>query len=543
MSFLAIGAVTRAIAELLAKKMNKPPLMGNTVPKVTTLPPDDERVDETDGVNIFLFRVATAPFAANNEWRGDKSNPIGSRRPPLALTLQYLLTAYAKKSSATFQDDITAHQLLGNAMAILHEYPVLNNIHDSDFDASLDTQFAPELRQSYEKIKISLLPSTVEEFSKIWTGLSKAYRLSVIYEVSLVQIAPITPAELPGPPVQRTSLRVTTIGPPTITSLSPVTGPAGGQVILKGQGFKQPGGRTIVAIGDITLGEPDFLKLTPEEIVLNIPEALASGPQLRLSVTVEGRESAPLFYLVEPWINSLQPIRGITGIPLAIPYEVPPKTPVSMEIDGQVIAAKFDNKLKLVTAIVPDTITSNGSKSVVLLVGSQNPVRSNARLFEVLPLVEDVEVVSKLNPSKTTVTVTGQRLDGQDVSIKYGELLIKKGKNTTPASVSVEIARDLPQGQPVSVIVDGRQSNIIPPSLESIDPSQAPAGAPVTLKGKSLSGKAVVVKFGATNVNLGSQAYASQLVAAVPAKAVPGKIKVKVMVNGKETNELDFQVL
>src|SRR6266498_227717 len=189
MTFMAIGAVTKAIAGLIEKKMNKPPLMGaSTTVKVTTLPPDDDRVDQENGINLFLFRVIESPFGKNDDWRGDR-NSAGNKRPPLALTLQYLLTAYAKKSSGPARDDdITAQQLLGNALLILHEYPVLNDVHDGDFDADLDTQFAPELRDSFEKIKITMAPTTMEEFSKIWTGLSKAYRLSVAYEVSLVQI-------------------------------------------------------------------------------------------------------------------------------------------------------------------------------------------------------------------------------------------------------------------------------------------------------------------------------------------------------------------
>src|SRR2546428_1235078 len=128
MSYLAIGAVTKSIAELLAKKMNKPQLLGGITPKVTTLPPDDERVDNDDSVNLFLYRVSEDPYARNVDWRGDKSNS-GTRRPALSLNLYYLLTGYAKKSNGVGQDDITSHQLLGNAMSILYEHPVLNNIH------------------------------------------------------------------------------------------------------------------------------------------------------------------------------------------------------------------------------------------------------------------------------------------------------------------------------------------------------------------------------------------------------------------------------
>jgi hypothetical protein len=52
MSFLAIGAVTKAIAELLENKLNKPPLMGQTVTlKVTALPPECDPLEPDNCVN------------------------------------------------------------------------------------------------------------------------------------------------------------------------------------------------------------------------------------------------------------------------------------------------------------------------------------------------------------------------------------------------------------------------------------------------------------------------------------------------------------
>jgi hypothetical protein len=253
MSYLAIGAVTKAVAELLSKKMNKPPLLGGAVPKVTTLPPDDERVSENDGVNLFLYRVSVNPFLSNTDWRGDKQNPKGKKRPPLALTLHYLLTAYAKKADGAAMDDVTAQQLLGNAMTILHEYPVLNDVHDSDFDANLDAQFAPELRNSFEKIKVSIIPTTtMEEFSKIWTSLSKAHRLSVLYDVSLAQIAPLAPTPAPAPPVQGIRLGVETKGAPVVESVSPPAGAAGTQVTIKGSNLKEHGSQTYVTSSSVS---------------------------------------------------------------------------------------------------------------------------------------------------------------------------------------------------------------------------------------------------------------------------------------------------
>jgi hypothetical protein len=544
MSYLAIGSVTKAIAELLSRKLNKPPLLGAGVSlRVSTLPPDDERVDDADGINLFLYRVEESPFAKNRDWPEDRSNSTGSKRPPLTLTLHYLLTAYAKKSNGAVQDDITAHQILGNAMTILHEYPVLNDIHDSDFDASLDTQFAPELRQSFEKIKITLATISMEEFSKIWTGLSKAYRLSVAYDVSLVQIAPIIPTKMPGPPVQETHLQVITISAPAITSITPSVGSAGVQVSLKGVGFKIPGMSTSVLIDDINLGEADLVKLTPEEIVLTIPEALQRGPKLRITISTGDRESAPVFYEVKPWISIIQPLRGVAGIPLTIPLDIPSVGTVGVEIDGQVAAVTLDAPNKLLRATVPTTLTTNGPKSVVVTLSGPPTQRSNTRFFELLPSIQSVNVTTSASPVTTTITITGQRLDGKDVHVKYGSLLIRKGENTTTAQVIVEVSRTLPPNQPVSVIVDGRESNVLPPYLELIEPSQTFAGDLVTLTGKGLSGQAVVVSFGATTVNVGPHAYSSRLTVKVPSPLAPGTITIKVTVNGVDSNLLPFEVI
>jgi hypothetical protein len=460
MSYLAIGAATKAVAELLSKKMNKPALLGGAVPKVTALPPDDERVGENDGVNLFLYRVSVNPFFSNTGWRGDRQNPSGSKRPPLALTLHYLLTAYAKKADGASLDDITAHQLLGNAMTILHEYPVLNDVHDGDFDASLDAQLAPELRDSFEKIKVSIVPTaTTEEFSKIWTGFSKALRLSVLYEVSLVQIAPVAPSPQPAPPVQGVQLSVATRGVPVVETLTPTEGAAGTQITIKGGGLKMQGRQTVVTFGDVQLAESDFISCTPDEIVLTVPSSLQRGPRVQLTVDSGAGESAPAFFEVRPFINSIQPLRGIGGVPLTIPFQAAPGTALAVEFDGQTIPSTYDEAARVVRASVPESVASNGLKPVVLLVGSDPVRRSNARLFELMPQIETVNVTTQDAPAQTTIAVTGKRLAGNDVHLRYGELLIRKGENADAAQLQVNVPRILQGGLLASVLVDNRESN------------------------------------------------------------------------------------
>lgn len=545
MSFLAIGAVTQALTELLSKKLNKPPLLGTGVTlRVTTLPPDDDRIDTADGVNLFLYRVSENPFGKNDPWRGDRDHPGGSKRPPLSLVMHYLLTAYAKKGDGIAQDDITAHRILGNAMAILHEHPVLNNVHDADFDADLSTQFAEELRRAFERVKITFAPLSMEDFSKIWTGLGKAHRLSVAYDVSLVEIAPIVPAPSVGPPVQQIELEVTTLGRPIITAVEPALGPVGATVTIRGSGFLQRGHATTVTVSDTTFAPADLALLTADTIVLTIPEAPQRGPQLSIVVTAAGRDSAPATYRVEPWIERIQPLRGIAGIPLTIPFAVASGATVGIEVDGQLVAATAQPDIGAITGLVPATLTGNGPKSVVVVLAGPPARRSNTRFFEVLPKIDSVNVASTSNPISSTVTVTGKRLAGSEVTIKHGALsLAVAAADISPNQVKVTVKRTLPAGQPVTVVVDGRESNTLPPTLSRIEPGEVSVGEAITLFGKSLSGQNVSVRFNATAVAVGAHPSPSQLRVTVPAALAPGTIQVKATVDGHDTNALPVQIV
>jgi Pvc16 N-terminal domain/IPT/TIG domain len=539
MTYLAVGSVTRSIAELLGKKLNKPPLMGaGATFRVTTLPPDDDRVNEETGINLFLYRIHENPFTKNMDWRGDKVSPVRNSKPPLSLVLSYLLTAYAK-AGGTPLDDITAHQLLGNAMAILHDYPVLNDIHDSDFDAGLDTQFPPELRNAFDKIKVSMLPTTMEEFSKIWTGLSKAYRLSVAYEVSLVEIGSTTPPVLPAPGVQQPSVRTATFGGPQLSFITPAAGPVGATVRITGSNLQQPGKPTSVLVGDDAFSEDELVSVSPQEIDLVIPSAPASGPSLPITVSIGGTTSPAALYEVTPWITGISPLRGITGIPIVIPLTVPQGAAVSVDVDGTSAATTVDPSGTFVTAIVPTTLASNGPKPVVVTINGQ---RSNARLFDVLPLITSVAVATSAAPVTTTLTITGERLSGQDVSAAVAGIVIRGGANTNATQLVLTVSRTLPATAPLSVSVDGSVSNTIPPRLDSISPSSVLAGGAIVLTGDSLRGRDVVVSFDGTSVDLGAQSFGSRVRLNVPGSLPTGTVQVSVTVDGRTTNELPLAV-
>ena len=140
------------------------------------------------------------------------------------------------------------------------------------------------------------------------------------------------------------------------------------------------------------------------------------------------RQTSPSVYTVTPWINAVVPLRGITGIPITIPIDLPAGALVQVDVDGNPATVTVDPQGQFVTAVIPTAITTNGSQLVVLTLNGQ---RSNARAFEALPLISTVTVTTTAAPLTTTITITGERLNGQDVSVTIGGLLIRVGANPT----------------------------------------------------------------------------------------------------------------
>lgn len=200
-SALAIAAVTAVIKDLLdnaviGQSVNS--AVGGSV-TVTALPPSRVAAgkDEVPQLNLFLYHVAPNPG-----WRNMGLPSTGSRgerlaNPPLALDLFYILTAYGKES---FESEI----LLGYAMQLLHENPVLGReairkalVNRQSFPSPVDSRLLPpamealkssDLADQMELIKITPIPMSVEEISKLWSAFQASYRPSVAYQVSVVLI-------------------------------------------------------------------------------------------------------------------------------------------------------------------------------------------------------------------------------------------------------------------------------------------------------------------------------------------------------------------
>jgi Pvc16 N-terminal domain len=191
-SALAIASVTSILKDLLDSRLIDHAVtsrVGDVT--VTALPPDRIPVgaDERGQLNLFLYRMTP-----HSGWRiVDPSSSAGSP-PPLALNLHYLLTAYGEQ-------DFQAEILLGYAMQLLHETPLLPSETIREVLASISRNGATgrgdtvhsavsvfDLADHVEQLSVRPEFLSTDETSKLWSALQARYRPSAAYEVSTVSI-------------------------------------------------------------------------------------------------------------------------------------------------------------------------------------------------------------------------------------------------------------------------------------------------------------------------------------------------------------------
>jgi hypothetical protein len=160
--------VSSSLRNLLAAEMRL-----NLTVDVTVLAPDEPAGDRR--VNLFLYRLEQNPYLRNLDPSVLASDPRRVVPAPLSLELSYLLTSYAPNDPE--DGNATAHQLLGEAMRVFHEHPVLPAGY-----------LEPGLREAREQLQIVMKPLDPEELSRLWSTFGQPFRLSVLYQVSTVQL-------------------------------------------------------------------------------------------------------------------------------------------------------------------------------------------------------------------------------------------------------------------------------------------------------------------------------------------------------------------
>lgn len=122
-------------------------------------------------LTLFLYYIAENPHLKN------QSSPYADDRgkPPLALDLYYMLTAYTSVQDIT-QKTLEEQRVLGRAMRLLHDNSLLYG-----------SRLQGSLRGSDEVLHVSLNPLALTELTSIWHAIPKQhYRPSIGYVVSPV---------------------------------------------------------------------------------------------------------------------------------------------------------------------------------------------------------------------------------------------------------------------------------------------------------------------------------------------------------------------
>jgi hypothetical protein len=356
---LAIGAVTATLRNLLDKGIADE---GGGL-HATTLPPEKAQTfGQDDGagrVNLFLYQTQI-----NSAWRNmdipSQIKPNETGQPSLALDLYYLLTAYERDDGDA---SVIAHRLLGRAMRVLHDHPLLGA--DEIRAALVDNDLADQI----ERVRITPQPMSMDEISKLWTTFQVGYRISAAYQVSVVLIDSTRLSRTPLPVLTRgkddSGVMVQTglIPPfPTLISVGPVVQPPssetsavlGNDLLITGHDLD--GANVSAEVAHPRLQNPIPLPAPSDATATAITVNLPSQPQnfpagiytISISVIRPGetseRTSNALPLAVAPQILAIPPINAVRNgdkvtITLACSPEVLPSQRVALLLGGDEVPA------------------------------------------------------------------------------------------------------------------------------------------------------------------------------------------------------------
>jgi hypothetical protein len=295
---LALGAVTAVLRNLLDNGFIDAGAPLSPV-KVTAIAPDLVKLDDPDAppsLNLFLYRTTRNLGWAEVGLPAFDSDGTRLTNPPLALNLHYLLTAYGV---ADFQAEI----LLGYAMHLLHERPVLDRaairraLDPSPFGASIlppafQALTASDLAGQVDSVTITDESLDSEEMSRLWSAIQAHYRPTTAYVVSVVLIEARKTTRNALPVLSRGPVDLTTgkdfgvfVNPsivppfPTIEQVVPTTAPAarlGESVRLAGHDLD--GKSAVARLAHRLLEIPNEISIGTSTDPTGIDLALPSGP-------------------------------------------------------------------------------------------------------------------------------------------------------------------------------------------------------------------------------------------------------------------------
>jgi hypothetical protein len=187
----AIAAVTATLTNMIQAAVAADSTVSSGT--VTARPPDLARQGApVNQINLFLYRTSIDAAWRNQDPPAIRPGETG--QPPLPLVLSYLITAYGEDNN-----EILAHRLLGIAMEVLNDRPVLSR---SRIASSLPPP-GSGLQNQVESVRITPDPRPQDEISRMWTTFNTGYRLSVSYDAAVVLIDSTRPVTAALPVLMR----------------------------------------------------------------------------------------------------------------------------------------------------------------------------------------------------------------------------------------------------------------------------------------------------------------------------------------------------
>jgi hypothetical protein len=408
--FRAIGGVSASLQTLLQDRMELPEGVTNALVTVSTprFGEDDVPAKEDPRVNLFLYRVSENEYLQNREIPGHGS-PGAFGFPPLSLNLHFLVTAFGSEpvrggNGSPLFNETQAHFLLGSAMRVFHDYPLLTERLLTVRPPSIGTPVLHEsLIGAYEKVKLTLEPISLEDVTKVWMALSLRYRLSAAYSITVVQIESQSRRTFPRP-----------VGAPPgafapLSASPPVPGPY-------------------------------------------VPVRIYASPfidEVRVRRAGETRERPFPYARIGDTLILLG--SEFTGGQVSVAFdsvEVPVTPPSTSRIEATVP----DTVIPGVGPIPPDSLLQPGARALTVIVKDpsfpQGAVRSNESVFMLVPGVV-APVVYAAGPPRS-ITVQGTRLIAPSLTGEtiIGRAAVDKASYLTSSSTTIKVP--VPDALPMS---------------------------------------------------------------------------------------------
>jgi len=265
---LAIATVSATLSQLLQASA------GIDLPgaAVRLGKPSDTGTQASPEISVFLYQALPNAAVRNSDLPVRDPDGRIVQRPRAALDLHYLL------SFAGDEGRLEPQRLLGSATRTLHAGPVLcrQMIRDTIANPAFAFLAGSNLADD-ELVKLTPLPLTLEELSKLWAVFFQTpYLLSVAYLATVVLIDS-EESSAPGLPVREHNVYAAPFKFPVVDEV--ISQEGGGRKILAGStlvvnGKQLRGDVTLVALGGIERAPASVSDL---KVTLPVPADLQAG--------------------------------------------------------------------------------------------------------------------------------------------------------------------------------------------------------------------------------------------------------------------------